>query len=316
MNLLLTLFTATIFVLLVPGVLFKLPAKGSLFVVALVHGLLFALLYNCIYQYSILEGFALLNQENNAPIDSNTPNTQDNPPPPGSYDFTFPDKTGSNPSGKKTIMPVECVNLKDMGGVTLKTGSIVPDGTTFFSGTFFTGGNVLPTTNINKLDDPLSISTDIPAGTPFPSSGLALANNLTITNGFITTAPIYAPVPSCYIDKINKSERWLRPRPGLPKGYTLPKGTTFAGTTIGQGHILPFDLSYVDANGVTGTIPKDTRFTKMLTSTADISIPQSTVFVQALIYPSGFDSTNLGTLTKNVDGSFDPNTAYNMGVAS
>jgi len=46
MNLLMTLYIAALFVLLTPGVLVKLPPKGSLLTVAIVHGLIFALIYH------------------------------------------------------------------------------------------------------------------------------------------------------------------------------------------------------------------------------------------------------------------------------
>jgi hypothetical protein len=46
MNLLMTLYVAALFVLLTPGVLVKLPPKGSLLTVAIVHGLVFALIYH------------------------------------------------------------------------------------------------------------------------------------------------------------------------------------------------------------------------------------------------------------------------------
>ena len=46
MNLLMTLYVAALFVLLTPGVLVKLPPKGSLITVAIVHGLVFALIYH------------------------------------------------------------------------------------------------------------------------------------------------------------------------------------------------------------------------------------------------------------------------------
>ena len=45
-SVLMTLFTALLFVVLSPGILLTIPAKGSNLVVALVHGLLFALLYH------------------------------------------------------------------------------------------------------------------------------------------------------------------------------------------------------------------------------------------------------------------------------
>ena len=287
MNLLLTLFTATLFVLLVPGVLFKIPAKGSLFVVAAVHGLLFALLYHCVFQLSLQEGF------------------QDSVP---------------------TNMPVQCVNdpasTDRFGGTLLETGSILPAGTTFFAGTFFAGGNVLPDTDINKVSDPLSIEANIAAGTPFPPKGLAIATDITIPKGLTTTAAIYIPRPIC--GDLDPTQRWLLPRGGgfAQPGAIIPKGTTFAGTTTGKGHILNFDLPYVDDKGAMGVIPKDTRFTKMLTSTADIKLTKDIFLVQALIFPTGFsfsDRTRLNALLKDVvqGGSAPPGfpqNVYNFGV--
>ena len=45
-SVLMTLFTALLFVVLTPGVFLTLPAKGSVLTAAFVHGLLFALLYH------------------------------------------------------------------------------------------------------------------------------------------------------------------------------------------------------------------------------------------------------------------------------
>jgi hypothetical protein len=45
-NLLMTAFTALLFVVLTPGILVTIPPKGSKFVVALTHGVIFALLYH------------------------------------------------------------------------------------------------------------------------------------------------------------------------------------------------------------------------------------------------------------------------------
>ena len=46
MNVVMTLFTTLLFVLLVPGVVLSLPPKGSLLTKAVVHGLVFALVYH------------------------------------------------------------------------------------------------------------------------------------------------------------------------------------------------------------------------------------------------------------------------------
>jgi len=56
MNVVMTLFTALLFVLLVPGVVLSLPPKGSLLTKAVVHGLVFALVYHfthkAVWQFS------------------------------------------------------------------------------------------------------------------------------------------------------------------------------------------------------------------------------------------------------------------------
>jgi hypothetical protein len=46
MNLIMSLYVALLFVLLTPGVLIRLPPKGSLLTVAIVHGLVFALVFH------------------------------------------------------------------------------------------------------------------------------------------------------------------------------------------------------------------------------------------------------------------------------
>ena len=60
MNLSMTLYVALLFVLLTPGVLLRLPPKGSLLTAAIVHGLVFALIFHCtckmVYRLSV-DGF-------------------------------------------------------------------------------------------------------------------------------------------------------------------------------------------------------------------------------------------------------------------
>ena len=61
MNWVMTLFTAALFVILVPGVFLSLPPKGSLLTKAIVHGLVFAVVYHfahkALWAFSIQEGF-------------------------------------------------------------------------------------------------------------------------------------------------------------------------------------------------------------------------------------------------------------------
>jgi hypothetical protein len=60
MNLFMTLYIIVLFIALTPGVLLRLPAKGPLLTVAIVHGIVFALVYYFTHRivYQISEGFA------------------------------------------------------------------------------------------------------------------------------------------------------------------------------------------------------------------------------------------------------------------
>ena len=46
MNLMMSLYVALLFVVLTPGLLLRLPPKGPLLMAAIVHGLVFALVYH------------------------------------------------------------------------------------------------------------------------------------------------------------------------------------------------------------------------------------------------------------------------------
>jgi len=50
MGILICLFIGLLFVLLTPGVLFKIPANGSIVTIAFIHGLIFAFLYYFTYE--------------------------------------------------------------------------------------------------------------------------------------------------------------------------------------------------------------------------------------------------------------------------
>lgn len=58
MHHLMTLFTAVLFVVLCPGVLLSLPSNGSVLTKALVHGLVFAVVFYFSHQWAMtLDGF-------------------------------------------------------------------------------------------------------------------------------------------------------------------------------------------------------------------------------------------------------------------
>jgi len=61
MNFLMLAYVALLFVLLTPGVLLRLPSKGTLLTVAIVHGIVFALVFHFthrhVYRLTSNEGF-------------------------------------------------------------------------------------------------------------------------------------------------------------------------------------------------------------------------------------------------------------------
>ena len=64
MNLIMTVFTTILFVLLTPGVLLSLPPKGSLMAQAVVHGLIFALVYH--FTHKAVWRFSMASSKNSS----------------------------------------------------------------------------------------------------------------------------------------------------------------------------------------------------------------------------------------------------------
>ena len=64
MNVTMFLYIAALFVVLSPSILFKFPTKGSPLVIAITHGLLFAIVYHFTHRYvwSLSEGFSSANR--------------------------------------------------------------------------------------------------------------------------------------------------------------------------------------------------------------------------------------------------------------
>jgi len=58
MNAVFSIFVVFLFVLLTPGILLRLPPKGNKYTVALVHGLVFAVVLHfvCLYYFKKTEG--------------------------------------------------------------------------------------------------------------------------------------------------------------------------------------------------------------------------------------------------------------------
>lgn len=69
-----TLFVAALFVLLTPGVLLSLPAKGSLLQKAAVHGLVFAVVYHYTHKsvWNMVQGFQNVVPPANRPMNNGT----------------------------------------------------------------------------------------------------------------------------------------------------------------------------------------------------------------------------------------------------
>ena len=77
MNLFMTLYLAALFVALTPGVLLTLPKGGNKMTVAVVHGLVFAVVWyfthRMVFRYSMqLSGFQNMNMEENMEDNMNT----------------------------------------------------------------------------------------------------------------------------------------------------------------------------------------------------------------------------------------------------
>ena len=77
MNLFMTLYLAALFVALTPGVLLTLPKGGNKMTVAVVHGLVFAVVWyfthRMVFRYSMqLSGFQNMNMEENTNTNTNT----------------------------------------------------------------------------------------------------------------------------------------------------------------------------------------------------------------------------------------------------
>jgi len=56
-NVVMTVFVVILFVILTPGIIFSLPTRGSIHSRAIVHGILFAILYHIIHKSLRVEGF-------------------------------------------------------------------------------------------------------------------------------------------------------------------------------------------------------------------------------------------------------------------
>jgi len=65
MNIKFSVFIVLLFVLLTPGILLTLPPKGGKFIVALVHGIVFAVVLCLAYKYasSYVEGNAVMSNK-------------------------------------------------------------------------------------------------------------------------------------------------------------------------------------------------------------------------------------------------------------
>ena len=77
MNLYMSLYLAVLFVALTPGVLLTLPKGGNKMTVAVVHGLVFAVVWyfthRMVFRYSMqLSGFQNMNMEENTNTNTNT----------------------------------------------------------------------------------------------------------------------------------------------------------------------------------------------------------------------------------------------------
>jgi len=237
-----TLYTALLFVLLVPGLLFELPSKGSPLLVATIHGLLFA----CIYYYthrlvseiSVSEGF--------------TTST--------SYLGRVTQPTTLSLDSVKTTTTTTDIPLE----------TILPAGTTLHVGTQLLPGFILPfdisgttltlptaTTSVltRSLSAPKTKGTVLAAGDSITlAADVNLPADLTVKGGIILAKT-----------RLNGATvRYL-----FPPGQLLTAGTVIpAGTTLGVGMRLP--VAIVTSSS---TNPANNPLALTTTISEDITIP-------------------------------------------
>lgn len=248
MTLLITLFTATLFVLLVPGILFKIPLKRSPLLVAIIHGLIFAAIYyvlqTVVLKSHIHEGFTLYAGQITPPLE----------------------------------LSMNCVNTDGTlsRGAILPANSTIPIGSTLNVGTQLTKGSVFPVDivpcQMTLPNGTSTLSTGYRAGTALDET-ITLAADINIPTDMTTTADIV-------FSKCRSNGRTVRmifpPNLMLSIGTTIPKGST-----LGKGTVLPVSIPLED-----GTInPKNVALPKMTTIDADIIIDTAASTTAVIVMP-------------------------------
>ena len=249
MTLLITLFTATLFVLLVPGILIKVPLKSSPLLVAIIHGLLFAAIYYLFHMVLLKshlgEGFDV------SYVGQITP---------------------------PLSLSINCVNTDGelLPGATLPAGSTLPAGATLNVGTQLKVGSVFPVNivpcQMTLPDGTSTISVGYPAGTAFDQT-ITLAADINIPVDMTTTADIV--FSKCRAN--GKTVRMI-----FPPNIMLSAGTTIpSGSTLGKGTILPVSIPLEDGT----TNPENTALPKMTTIRADLIVPSAASTTAVIVMP-------------------------------
>lgn len=237
-----TLYTALLFVVLVPGLLFELPSKGSPLLVATIHGLLFA----CIYYYthrlvseiSVSEGFATST----------------------SYLGRVTEPTTLSLNSVKTTTTTTDIPID----------TILPAGTTLHVGTQLLPGFVLPfdVSGTTLTLPTATTSVQFRSLSASKTKGTVLAAGDSITLAADVNLPLEITTKGGIILAKTRSNgatvRFL-----FPPGQTLTAGTVIpAGTTLGVGTRLP--VAIVTSSS---TNPANNPLALLTTISEDIKIP-------------------------------------------
>lgn len=267
MTLLLSLFTACLFVLLVPGILVRIPRKGPLLTAAIVHGLLFTVIFyiinKCLFHIYINEGFDT------------------------SYVGTITEPTAITSD----------MIIKDSAPTQrIPKGSSLPAGATLYTGTQLVSGFKLPF-------DIIATKLPLPADTTTLPSGVVYKKGDILKETITLAADINIPedIPETMADIVfayKPTSRGPAPQQVFPPYFGLGKDTVFpTGTILGVGTKLPVDIPL--AGGTNH--PRDVALTRMIILNAPLTIPSEVSEVGGtIVMPPGVNFMNSFKVASNM----------------
>lgn len=266
MTLLLSLFTACLFVLLVPGILVRIPRKGPLLTAAIVHALLFTIIFytinKCLLHIYINEGF---------------------------------DTSYVGAITEPTELTSDMVIKDSVPTQRIPKGSSLPAGATLYTGTQLVAGFKLPF-------DMVATKLPLPPDTTTLPPGVVYKKGDILTESITLAADVNLPedIPETMSDIIfayKPTSRGPAPQQVFPPYFGLGKDTVFpTGTILGVGTTLPIDIPLADGT----QHPHDVALTRMIILNAPLTIPvEVSETGGTIVMPPGVNFMNSFKATSN-----------------